>query len=338
MSDNPMEIAAKVNSLYQVIMQAVQTYLKNVEVFIYSSFPDKLSVLVDFIANCTKICLDKLVFDKNDLSVRELQRKCMKLKTFLVNNQHSTATFAKLPVKRPNLHARNSFAFGTYGMNQQSIKSPYDPVLSKPKNLRYSSSHASTTTSKNSKSVSKNIPKTSTRLHKSPSNVSTQMGRLARDRSDESIDNELKVVEMIKNISQQQLEKILGPFLMNLQPPDKKFDGPRVTSDLQVSKLNRKLTKPSSAKSAESSKTSSDHVNKIRIKEINEEAFREQLNYIQQIQKDPLYGSQTVPEPWKLFARIADKFFDEMLDDVISEFDFGEKLLVENFLKSELQC
>lgn len=334
MPDNPMEIAEKVNSLFQEIIQATQSYLKYVEVFIYSSYPDKLSVLVDFIANYTKICVDKLAFDKDDEAVRRLLNKCTTLKKFLMINQNSTARFAKMPTKRPNLQARNSFAYGTSGHNLQPMKSPYEPVLGKPKNLRYSSSHASTTTSKNSKSVSKNVPKMNTRLRKSPSDVSTQMGRLARDDgSNESVDNELKVMEMIKNISQQQLEKIFGQFYMAFQPETIQ-NGPRVTSDIIVMKEKSNPANPTSTKSAESS----DHVNKFHINKINEEAFREHLNYVQQMQQNPLYANEHVSEPWNLFARIADKMFDEMLDEVISEFDFGEKTFVENFLQSELQC
>lgn len=145
------------------------------------------------------------------------------------------------------------------------------------------------------------------------------MGRLPRDdaRSQVSIDNELKVIDMIKKISQQQLEEMFGPFFMGLnQPP---ADGPRVTSDIKVAK-------PQPQK-----------VNKPPISQINEQVLREQLHYMRQIKENPLYVNQSVAEPWKLFARIADKLFDEMLDEVISELDFDEKSFVENFIKAELQ-
>lgn len=343
MPDNPLEIATKVNSLFQVIMQAVQTYLKNVEMFIYNSSPDKLSVLVDFIANATRICLDKLVFDKNDLTIRDLLRKCSMLRKFLVMNQHTPVKFVTMSDKqRTFMYSKNSFVYrmpsgvasgsrlSMYGDPMTKRKSPYDPVLSKPKNLKCSSSQVC----KNSR-VNKTT--NSTRLRRSSSNVSTMMGRLRKDDEDDlkESDSELEVMKMLKKISQEKLEEMLKPLISELIPMQI-TNGPRVTSDIDASIENRKpLTME---KSVKSTRKLENPVNENSISIIKEEALRERLNYIQQMMENPLYVNQTIPEPWRLFARIADNLLEEMLDEIISELDFGEKSFVENFLKSELQC
>jgi hypothetical protein len=67
-------------------MQATQTYQKNIEYFTYTLYPEKLEVLVDFIINATKICLDKNVFSRRDPIIQKILRKCLKLKDQLVEN------------------------------------------------------------------------------------------------------------------------------------------------------------------------------------------------------------------------------------------------------------
>lgn len=100
MSDNnPLDVATKITSLFQIITQAAQTYLKNVECFIYNQYPDKLMVLVDFIINVTKICFDKRVFDKKDLVIQDMLRKCLAIRQFLDTHHNSIAKFAPLPAK-----------------------------------------------------------------------------------------------------------------------------------------------------------------------------------------------------------------------------------------------
>lgn len=81
-----MEIPNKVYSIYQTIMLAAQAYDKYVELFIFNKCPDKLQVFVDFIINSTKICLDKKIFDKRDLLIQKLMKKCVFLKNQLVDN------------------------------------------------------------------------------------------------------------------------------------------------------------------------------------------------------------------------------------------------------------
>lgn len=96
---NSSEVAMKITSLFQIITQAAQTYLKNVECFIYNQYPDKLMVLVDFIINVTKICFDKRVFDKKDLVIQDMLRKCLAIRQFLDTHQNSISKFITLPAK-----------------------------------------------------------------------------------------------------------------------------------------------------------------------------------------------------------------------------------------------
>lgn len=133
-----MDVATKVNFLFHAIMQAVQTYLKNVEMFIYNSYPDKLFVLVDFIINASKICFDRKVFDKTDANIVKMLRKSVEMKRFLEINQKSAAIFEEN--KGRSLQSRHSYAHerpkfnekhSIYGKPQLKrpqlkAKSPYD--------------------------------------------------------------------------------------------------------------------------------------------------------------------------------------------------------------------
>lgn len=117
--NNPLDVATKITSLFQIVTQAAQTYLKNVECFIYNQYPDKLMVLVDFIINVTKICFDKRVFDKKDLVIQDMLRKCLAIKQFLNNHQHSISKFTPLPTKpKKALFLNvNLFSFGDLYFN-----------------------------------------------------------------------------------------------------------------------------------------------------------------------------------------------------------------------------
>lgn len=204
MPDNPLEKATKVNLLFQVIMHAVQTYLKNVEMFIFNSYPDKLIVLIDFVINAVKICCDRKVFDKRDLVIHQMMRKCSDMKQFLMLNQRSMAKFASIPEKhKTSLTSRSSFVYeNAYGTKlsmydaptvnkklsatrskQRCLpsKSPYDVM--KPRNLR--SSHSSVTTrskmppSRSQSRVQSRVQ--SPRVKQSISNVSTAVQKVKSD-------------------------------------------------------------------------------------------------------------------------------------------------------------
>lgn len=135
-----MEVATKVNLLFQAIMQAIQVYLKNLEMFIYNSNPDKLSVLVNSIINASKICFDRKLFDKQNVVVVKMLRKSVEMNRLLELNKNSVAKFESA-TKRRDLRSRNSYSYGeTSGKEKLSIyggeiktkrtslnsKSPYD--------------------------------------------------------------------------------------------------------------------------------------------------------------------------------------------------------------------
>lgn len=140
-----MDVATKVNLLFHAIMQAVQTYLKNVEMFIYNSYPDKLFVLVDFIINASKICFDRKVFDKTNIMIVKMLRKSVDMKRFLELNQRKASSSFESSVsvssRSRDLHSRNSYAhertranekISAYGkpkrpqLKSMKVKSPYD--------------------------------------------------------------------------------------------------------------------------------------------------------------------------------------------------------------------
>lgn len=137
MPDNPEDVVTKTNLLLQAMMHAVQTYLKNVEMFIYNNYPDKLLVLIDFIISALKICFDRMVLDKRDLVVQQMLSKCLDIKQFLEMNQQSLAKFASIEDKRKmSLHSRSSFAYeNTYGGSK--LLSMYDVPKPKKNNSKH---------------------------------------------------------------------------------------------------------------------------------------------------------------------------------------------------------
>lgn len=190
MPDNPLDVATKVNGLFQIITQAIQIYLKNVEMFIYNSYPDKLLVLVDFVINSVKICLDRMVFDKRDAVVNQMLRKCGALREFLEMNKQSFARFASIAEQRKkSIHSRSSFAFevpqsskfSMYGAPVQRsrqpmpAKSPYDAP--RPRSLRPSQSNVQGRISKVPSCYSSNAPSRQVSRDPRISNSQTARGR-----------------------------------------------------------------------------------------------------------------------------------------------------------------
>ena len=257
MPDNPVDLATKVNFLFQVIMQAVQTYLKNVEMIIYNHCPDKLLVLIDFIINAMKVCFDRMVFDKRDLPIQQMMRKCLDMKKYLEMNQQSFAKFASISESRKSsLFSRGSFAFETpYGsklsMYDSSTKlkpstsrgkqrglssnTPYD--VAKPRNLNSSCSHVSTRSKvvPSSRISIRGSSKTNAPSFKrSLSNVSTAMQKVISDESNEALtaekpleqldaslvekSKEMEIMEMMQNIAKEKIQEMLMPFLSELIP------------------------------------------------------------------------------------------------------------------------
>lgn len=104
------------------MMQAVQTYLKNVEMFIVNKNPDKLLVLVDFIINASKICFDRKILDKRNTSTMKLLRKCAELREDLSIKNHDDDFYEKRKKKKENVHGRSEFSHGKKPILQKKLK------------------------------------------------------------------------------------------------------------------------------------------------------------------------------------------------------------------------
>lgn len=232
MPDNPSTVAAKVNSLFQVIMQAVQAYLKNVEMFIYNKNPDKLLVLIDFVITSMKICLDRLVFDKSDPMVQRIMRKCSTVKDILKMNQQSVMKFTSIKEKRKkSLSSHTMFEYEVpYGKKlsmydsqplkqKRSVhrprppKSPYDaPRFAEP----------------SKKPASRNAVRAKQPMvRKTSSNVSTMVQRVASKSSNETVAGKSEkpkeasaekseFMELFQGVAQLKVQEMLAPLLAQL--------------------------------------------------------------------------------------------------------------------------
>ncbi|CAO1305438.1 unnamed protein product [Diamesa serratosioi] len=187
--NNPLDVATKITSLFQIITQASQTYLKNIECFIYNQYPDKLMVLVDFIINVTKICFDKRVFDKKDLVIQDMLRKCLMIKQFLDAHQHSMAKFAPLPAKskKPLFLKSNSYCENPYKTNlsmygMQVKKQKQQNMFNVPKNL-YDGTTLTTLKPRNIQSSRTNRTDLSTQKLRAQTNKVSMKQSIPRSRS-----------------------------------------------------------------------------------------------------------------------------------------------------------
>lgn len=264
MHDNPVDVATKANTLFQAIMSAVSSYLKNVDSFIYNSYPDKLLVLIDYTIGSMKICLDRSVFDKRDVMVQHILRRCSGMKQFLLINQRSMAKFASMKEKaRKSLHSRSSFAYenpyeskSPYGAvskkpprqaprqapRQMPAKSPYDPV--KPRNLQSSQSMVSSRPKMPMSRAQCRVK--SPKLKQSISNVSTAIQHIRENEENvvtvsekpcEDLEcgpagenhKEQRIMEMLHSVAGEKIEGLLTSFLA-------KLNGELLLSSREVSK------------------------------------------------------------------------------------------------------
>ncbi|XP_065090055.1 uncharacterized protein LOC135711202 [Ochlerotatus camptorhynchus] len=70
------EFAQKVYQLYRLLYQGWKFYLKNMKYFVISVSPEKLWTLVKSVMSSTKVCVQKEIFDEDDLIVEEIFEKC----------------------------------------------------------------------------------------------------------------------------------------------------------------------------------------------------------------------------------------------------------------------
>lgn len=473
MPDNPVNVASKVNVLFQVIMQAFQIYLRNVEMIIYNSYPDKLLVLIDFVFNATKICFDRMVFNKRDKMIQQMLRKCDQMKQFLQAKQQSRAKFASISeYRKKSLFSRSSFAYevpnaskfsmyesSTYKnkqtMKQKSTRSPY--VAPKSREVKSSKTEMQ---KKPQKVPSRQVSRIrSPMLKKSGSNVSTVMSRMKQRESKESlktvsekpfedalrgVPKEDELREILRNVAEEKISQMLMPFIEQFKNKQQEMlDSPkfkvrensrenfdkksiskrekmqsratsevphslevvkpsqissevqkssRVTSEVHVHKSppqqpqksfekvdriaknvqylyiksqdeSRGQLKPAAATQSIPTQTNftfSNHLpretkiltamskppipvkntsksdDEIYMKKMKAIAIKERLNVIEQQSRNPLYVNEVCDEPWKLVSRISDRIVDDALKNVLVDMDFGEKMFIEKFLRSEL--
>lgn len=267
MSDNPLDLADRVNSLTQVTMQAVQVYLKNVPMFISNCQPDKLLVLIDFIINSVKICVRREVLDKRDLVVQKLLRKSFDLKTFLESNHQSKPKFVSVVDEKPwystiykNPYGSKLSMYDSAGAKPKTARNPHAGV--KPRALQSQSSIASGMKPLVSRNVQKKPSRVaSPRVRKSISEVSTAVQKVnprelrenVAEKPEEEVqppavnDNrkERELMEMIQDITKEKIQEMLLPFIARLSDsqkpqdsfsPELKSPPKRVTSEVEAVK------------------------------------------------------------------------------------------------------
>lgn len=248
MPDNPLDLASKVNSLSQVMMQAVQVYLKNVEMFLYNRRPDKLPVLLDFIINAMKVCFDRAVLDKRDLVIQQMLRKCSEMKRFLEMNQHSEVKFVSVNEKQRNLLKSRSSAYeNPYGsklsmydsagakpkLHKPTAKTPYgeikprktstrSTIISRPPsrlNIRSQQSRSF------SPGIKKSISNVSTAVQRVKQNESGKITKSVSEKPYEECESaapvpdkqkEIELMQMIQSVTKEKIQEMLIPLFAKL--------------------------------------------------------------------------------------------------------------------------
>lgn len=234
MPDNPSTVAAKVNSLFQVIMQAVQAYLKNVEMFIHNKNPDKLLVLIDFVITSMKICLDRLVFDKSDPMVQRIMRKCSTVKDILKMNQQSVMKFASIKEKRKkSLSSHTMFEYEVpYGKklsmyDSQPLKQKRSVHRPKPPKSPYDAPRFAEPSKKPASRSTVRANAKQPMVRKTSSNVSTMVQRVASKSSNETVAGKpekpkeasaekSEFMELFQGVAQLKVQEMLAPLLAQL--------------------------------------------------------------------------------------------------------------------------
>ncbi|XP_019552142.3 uncharacterized protein LOC109421960 isoform X2 [Aedes albopictus] len=94
-SKNSSEFAQKVYQLYRLIYQGLKFYLKNMKYFVISVSPEKLWTLVKQIMSSTKLCVQKEIFDEDDLIVEEIFEKSLNLRKSLKDEANKLKSKSK---------------------------------------------------------------------------------------------------------------------------------------------------------------------------------------------------------------------------------------------------
>ncbi|XP_058443133.1 uncharacterized protein LOC131425335 [Malaya genurostris] len=117
MARNSFEFVPKVYQLYKLICQGLKFYLKNMKYFVIGVNPEKLWTLGKQIVSSTKVCVQKGIFDEDDLIVDEINEKCHLLKQSLKEeagrkkdkkNQRKRVKVSNIPSESTVLNAKYS--------------------------------------------------------------------------------------------------------------------------------------------------------------------------------------------------------------------------------------
>uniref|UniRef100_A0A1Q3G5F1 Uncharacterized protein n=1 Tax=Culex tarsalis TaxID=7177 RepID=A0A1Q3G5F1_CULTA len=105
------ETAKKIYQLYRTVGQALKFYLKNMKYFVINVSPEKLWTLVKQILSSTKLCVQKDIFDEDDLIVGEINEKCHllrhRLKEEVAKQKSRRSKSSQKPRKITSSHSAN---------------------------------------------------------------------------------------------------------------------------------------------------------------------------------------------------------------------------------------
>lgn len=112
-------IVEKIYGIFNLILQALQSYLKNVGRIIGNLFYEKLKILLNFNIKLSEICLLKKLFHENDYFIEKMFEQSYRLITFVENiliNKTEVIKSKKLNEPKKILSVER---FSMYGMNSR---------------------------------------------------------------------------------------------------------------------------------------------------------------------------------------------------------------------------
>ncbi|XP_055586434.1 uncharacterized protein LOC129739075 [Uranotaenia lowii] len=140
-SKSSPELSQKVYQLYKFVYDGLKFYLKNMKYFVINVSPEKLWSLVKQIMSSTKVCIQKGIFDEDDLIVGEINEKCHALRHRLKEeaSRLKTKMKASRDSKRSGSVLRNSTQHTTKLSMYGAVSAPpkrRPPVRKVPKPVK----------------------------------------------------------------------------------------------------------------------------------------------------------------------------------------------------------
>lgn len=218
-SKSSSEFAQKVYQLYRLIYQGLKFYLKNMKYFVISVSPEKLWTLVKQIMSSTKLCVQKEIFDEDDLIVEEIYEKCLNLRRSLKDEANKLKSkskkdkSSKTPAMKPSTASTHVTKLSMYGSTNVAPKRrpPQRKNASHP-------SKKSVNVKQSSPKPTKDVPKKTPRgrilavpMTKSSSSSLGQTKSLARVRSART---PAKTIDDVVTLIQQQTDPLADSRLL----------------------------------------------------------------------------------------------------------------------------